>query len=225
MVDLVETLHRFNRKERSWLVQDAVGETAAKLSDSFRSRLEEAVRKKDPSFLLPEKAIWLMDFHLDWLIAAIRRHTDSSVHVNGKAYDNSNDEVTGTQQDVDLVVAFDNTLILVEAKGVRSWGNKELTSKITRFDLLNELSNGPIKADGTTSSGLRLFLVLCSPTLPKRVDFKNWPKWGQDGNGKPLWLQLRTPCGRVEFDIVTRLKSSKKWTIKTKKRRNGGEPE
>jgi hypothetical protein len=225
MVDLVETLHRFNRKERSWLIQDAVGETAAKLSDSFRGRLEEAIRKKNPDFTLPEKAVWLMDFHLDWLIAAIRLHTTSAAHANGKAYNNSNDEVTGTQQDIDLSVAFDNTLILVEAKGVRSWGNNELSSKIERLDLLSEFSKGPIRVDGTTSSGLRLFLVLCSPTPPKRIDFKNWPKWGKDGNEKPLWFKLRTPHDRGEFDVVTRLKSNKTWTIKTKKRRKSGEPE
>ena len=63
MSDLLELLESFNRKERFFLVSQAVGRF--QLSDDFRRELGEEINLK-----IPRGAFTAMDYHLDWLTAA-----------------------------------------------------------------------------------------------------------------------------------------------------------
>ena len=45
--------------------------------------------------------------------------------------------ITGTQEDIDLVVATGDTLLLIEAKGEGAWSNTQLASKIGRLKAID----------------------------------------------------------------------------------------
>jgi hypothetical protein len=134
---LVETLAQFNRKERYWLLRNALGQStdpkavpdAPPLSDEFRARLRRQLELE-----IPSNAWWAMDYHLDWLYAA-------TVLLRGKqqpAYSNELSRtgtkgIQGNQEDIDFLIAFDKTLILIEAKGDTPWSNEQLSSKWNRL--------------------------------------------------------------------------------------------
>jgi hypothetical protein len=119
---LAEALQRFNRKERHWLVRDALGSASALLDKSFTDRIQTAVRLRDPDFEIDPEAWWAIDFHIDWLVAALhmlQHGLESAV----APQPNNPAVVTGSQQDIDLVIASGPTLVLVEAKGVGLWSS------------------------------------------------------------------------------------------------------
>ena len=76
-----------------------------------------------------------MDYHIDWIQGSlVLAHPDQYA---GPLIYNPDRVVKGTQEDVDLLIAFRDAddmfnLILVEAKGYSSWNNKQMTSKIGR---------------------------------------------------------------------------------------------
>ena len=64
-----------------------------------------------------------MDYHLDWIAASLWAYENpESV---GKAVYDEDEEATGTQQDIDLLIAFKaevrDHLVLLEAKGDDAW--------------------------------------------------------------------------------------------------------
>lgn len=69
-----------------------------------------------------------MDFHIDWLFGALI--LDRMGSTDGELLQNPRPEgmespgrrlIRGTQEDFDLIVAFDRRIILIEAKGVTNW--------------------------------------------------------------------------------------------------------
>ncbi len=148
---LVNKLASLNRKERFWLVRQAIGaESFDKLSEDF---LNDISRKL--SIKIPEDAWWAMDYHIDW-IAAVLSTDSSNLETDGPndkgLYDNTknfpSDEggvsidpiIKGTQQDFDLIIAFENNIILCEAKGAGSWDRKQMDSKVCRIRSLLTLA-------------------------------------------------------------------------------------
>ena len=135
MPDLIGLLKRFNRKERFFLITQAL---TCQLSDDFRLALGGTV-----DLQIPHDAFMAMDYHLDWLTAALYAHE------HGKAdliYENPQQQIIkGNQEDIDLLVAFPEGekyhIVLVEAKGATGWTNKQMQSKadrLTRFLVLKE---------------------------------------------------------------------------------------
>ena len=134
MIDLIEILESFNRKERFFLISHALGlrsnsdEPAFSLSNCFRKQLNTNIDVAIPPE--PEGVFVAMDYHLDWLQAAlILAHTnqdEKSKFCNGSKEDQV---IKGTQEDIDLLVAFKAGekfhLILVEAKAYSGWTNKQ----------------------------------------------------------------------------------------------------
>ncbi|MDR4308486.1 hypothetical protein IHQ68_17845 [Chelatococcus sambhunathii] len=57
-------LARLNRKERYWLLRDALGEGSARLSSNFTAKF-------DPKWRPSPDAWWGMDYHFDWMVAAL----------------------------------------------------------------------------------------------------------------------------------------------------------
>jgi len=79
---LETALEQFNRKERFWLLSDAVG-IGFKLHEEFRSTLEKTI-----SVRIPRDPWWAFDYHLDWLCAVL-------LTPNYGAADNGQDQNAG----------------------------------------------------------------------------------------------------------------------------------
>ena len=181
---LARTLERFNRKERHWLIRDALGPAAAKLDEPFLRRVEQAVRVRDPGFNVDLNAWWAIDYHLDWLIAAlhIREYGELSARL---PQPNKEGLVRGNQQDIDLVIASGTTLVLVEAKGVGSWPGGGLKDKVDR---LRSMTPDLIGHDGRAGD-CTVHFVLCSPDIGRQLSSEDWPDWAKS-NGRPVRMPL-----------------------------------
>jgi len=180
---IVEALKKFNRKERYWLIRNALGPSSGQLGQKFRSDLEKTI-----GIEIPQNTWWSMDYHLDWLVGALALFEDREINV--KARDNRAGLVKGNQEDVDLVVAFGNTLILIEAKGDTSWSNAQLDSKLPRLEAIFGMN-----FEGRYGSNeLSVYFVLMSPKKSSRLIRQGglpWPKWMTDKNGQPFWMPMQ----------------------------------
>ena len=171
---LATALHRFNAKERNFLMRfallgevdpgDPTQSTNWVNSNFFRAlkcTLEAGPTDGNPSGPLKLSAAAhcvyaAMDYHLDWLLAALwcvgsewdpgagadfipeMRHPhnpDEPAHSKPHQQD-----VMGNQEDVDLLLVIEDGdtthLVLVEAKGVSSFGETQLRSKLKRLQLI-----------------------------------------------------------------------------------------
>ncbi|WP_162238948.1 hypothetical protein [Methylobacterium sp. Leaf85] len=196
LMTLAEALQRFNRKERHWLVRDALGETSRRLDCNFLKRVEAAVRCRDSTFSADPAAWWAIDFHIDWLVAALHAHCSPDAATARQS--NGDRRVTGSQQDIDLVVVSGTTLILIEAKGVGSWRGAGLDQKIGRLAALTPSVFG---ADGLLGD-VRTHFLLCSPGPAPSLDVTPWPSWTLV-DGRPLHIPMKVsaeggPLLRVE---------------------------
>lgn len=189
----IDTLESFNRKERFFLVGYALGNPRFELSETFTTALGEAV-----GFRIPSGTGAFMDYHLDWLDAAAFLHSASFVEVSQYQNDRLDENNlparinTGNQEDVDLVIAFQDgenaRVLLIEAKGDTSWGNRQLLSKAKR--LKNIFGD-----DGTRVPSVIPTSVLTSPRNSMAIVSSCWPEWMRRG-GAPLWMELPWPKGR-----------------------------
>lgn len=188
-MNLTAALARFNRKERYWLIRNALGPSSEWLDAGFRARLAKAIGAD-----LPADAWWAMDYHLDWLVGAL-----TLVSCGERGFEPQRNDaglVKGSQEDMDLVVAFDDTLVLVEAKGDTAWSNAQFGSKIDRLERL--------RMAGLLPQSIKIFLVLMSPGRPDGLappQGKTWQSWMCDAEGRPLHVPLAMPD---DFLKVTR---------------------
>jgi hypothetical protein len=172
---LVKALHRFNRKERFWLLSDAVGKPFASLSPAFLHKVGTEL-----GIELPPNLWWAFDYHFDWLHAVLTLGPEYVLQPLPGHLINSPKIATGNQEDIDLIIAFDQTVILIEAKFATSWTNSQMSSKVER---LKELPVQHVKAH----------FVLASPKTPKRLDISGLPPWarkGQDDKAQPCHIIL-----------------------------------
>ena len=191
--DFIDLLERFNRKERFYLVGEALNNRSFRLSDDFRERLRCLFGLDEP---IPSGAFVAMDYHLDWIAAAIRhfmRNDSDALYSNEEIGDKR--LVTGTQEDIDFLVAFegeDNVqhLIFLEAKGFSSWDNKQMRSKAKRMRMI-------FGDKGDRCEGVRPYLCLVSPQEPSRLTFSDFPQWWKDQD-EPYWLELKLPERRCK---------------------------
>lgn len=179
MNDLVKTLERFNRKERYWLIRNALRESSQNLGGTFTEKLSAVL-----GITIPGDAWWAMDYHLDWLIGALHLLKRGKVDVP----EANDDLIAGTQQDMDLVIAFERTLILIEAKADTSWSNEQLNEKVARFKQIFDVERNLI-------GDLQIYFVLMSPKESEGIkpESGNWPSWMTNGNNEPLFLKLEMP--------------------------------
>jgi len=181
--DFVARLREFNSKERFYVVGTALGNPRFRLSKQFRAQLNEAFGVR-----VPASAFAAMDYHLDWLYAAV------FLAANGKqdGVFKMPKQITATQQDIDLLVAYpdDGTchVIMVEAKGVGSFSNRQLDSKRRRLQSI--FGKGAGKWEG-----VRPYFGVMSPKEPaQRLALKGWPTWLRP-NGKLPWIEMKLPEG------------------------------
>lgn len=185
MMTLVQRLESFNRKERFFLIGDALGNRGFQLSDDFRARLSAAF-----GLQLPVSAFVAMDYHLDWIHASLflaqSGIDEVAVHLN------TDRVATGTQEDVDLLVAFEEGnithLLLIEAKAATGWTNKQTLSKAERLERI-------FGSDGAKYPQVKPHFGLMSPRAPKQLKPHLWPVW-MTRDGKEIWFEPKMPPGR-----------------------------
>ena len=143
---MMEALMAFNRKERYHLICEAVIGGQMQLNEGFRKSLKE-----ESGIEIPVDAFVAMDYHLDWISAAVQLATNNisaqDAAQSSEDFSNrlsgSDDVLSGNQEDVDLLVAFLSGkkiyLILVEAKADSGWTSKQLKSESKRLKaILND---------------------------------------------------------------------------------------
>ncbi len=132
---LETALMNFNRSERFWLIRNALGDKSEKLDPKFCKLLYEK-----HFIAVPDNAWWAMDYHLDWLVGALhfRINKDEETTVKeqeNQELNNGTRWVNGSIEDIDLLIAFGETLIFIEAKGDEDWNYQRLQSKIDRHGI------------------------------------------------------------------------------------------
>ena len=160
MMTLMEHLESFHRKERFFLVGNALGNPDFRLSTAFQAKLEAAFGIQPPNH-----AFVAMDYHLDWLHAslflALPENDDAGVHLNTETV------ASGNQEDIDLLIAFEaediTHLMLVEAKRETGWTNKQTLSKAERLRRI-------FGKDGARYPQVKPYFGLISPRPPKQLE-------------------------------------------------------
>lgn len=187
MILLVEALERFNRKERNLLVRAAIGtpESALQLSPGFRGEIVAALGLNE---VIPADAWWSTDFHIAWLAGAL------SVYALGDGALSQtwpNPEVDRkhlmepNQEDIDLVVSWDNHIVLIEAKAYSCFSNHQLKSKLARLELV-QIYYRELAESYNIDVDFRLLLM--SSGAPEKLDLAP-PSW-LCPTGKLPWIKL-----------------------------------
>lgn len=196
---LVSLLRHFNRKERYWLLNDALG--SPPISNDYLKHLATTL-----GIAVPEGNVWwAMDYHFDWLHAALlcfeRGCTIDSLSEPQSNVANDADStqketyIKGNQRDIDLIIAFEQTLLLIEAKGDGAWSQRQMKRKAERIKALPRPKN------------LNIRLVLTSHHNATHIingDWRNDIPEGMLHNGQPILLELSNFGGGVPLYRVTR---------------------
>lgn len=182
--NLVDNLKRLNAKERDHLMRYAylgfaeryVENTTLWLSNRFHADL--LARREKLGLSEKVRCVFAgMDYHLDWLYAALllacaKRHVadrDEEVAERDMLEIEDLDEslwpVSGRQEDVDLLLVFADenrvTVLLVEAKGVASFDKVQLARKAIRVHYILEHSGARNRSD------LAFRFVFMAPDTPE----------------------------------------------------------
>ena len=194
--EFITYLRRFNRKERFFLVGWALGNREFRLSPAFRRQISSVV-----GLSVTGDSFVAMDYHLDWIYASAFLAATGDTNT---VHPNKDGLVSGSQEDMDLVVAFSAGetahLIMVEAKGVTAWTNKQVTSKARRLEAI-------FGQRGDTWPHIRPHFVIVSPREPEELDCSSWPGWMKRDDGRPYWIRMELPGGLFR---VTRCEESGK---------------
>lgn len=188
MRDLVKFLSRFNRKERFFLVGQALGNEEFSLDESFREELSKVIEVK-----IPSDAFAAMDYHLDWIAASLWAYREPGNLCNPLP---NSGQISGTQQDIDLLIAFEAEgryhLVLLEAKGYGSWNNGQMREKSRRLKRI-------FGEDGEKHPRVKPHFCLMSPGRPGRLETEDWPAWMMGDGGQPYyWLKLNLKPHRLQ---------------------------
>ena len=175
MSNLVETLAQKDRKERNRLIRSALSHHGLwpNLTEEVQRVLWE---EKGHSIRIPTNAWWAMDYHLDWIGEAFtelglgpRMRIDPSRPLK--------------IEDMDFVIAWDRTLVLLEAKNESAWSNEQMGNKIQRLGEFGPVSRSRIDVGGE----YEIFFLLTSPRRPQKLeDFAGWNTGGEDF----AWFEL-----------------------------------
>jgi hypothetical protein len=193
MDGLIKNLQSFNSKERFYLIGQILGNPNFSLSKKFRNELGNKLNLQ-----IPDQVFAAMDYHLDWVYASIKI---SGKNTNGP-FPNPDKFIKAQQEDIDFLIAFDQNqtthLILIEAKGVTGWSNKQMESKAIRL-------KDNFGKDGNEQDGVIPYFVLMSPYKPQKIVSEKFPSWMIPG-GKFNWIKLTLP-EKKELKSVTRCDS------------------
>lgn len=184
MRKLIDNLRSFNSKERFFLVGHILGNTDFAPSQAFKESIENSLGLK-----IPGESFAAMDYHLDWLYASLcLTFSDGG---ESEIFANTDHIIKAQQEDIDFIIAFVEEdschIILLEAKGVTGWTNKQMNSKAIRFEEI-------FGFDGEKWPNVKPYFMLLSPQRPKQLDVSKWPSWMVVGEQLP-WIELSVPKG------------------------------
>lgn len=201
MSNLIELLERFNRKERYFLIGQALGSAGLCLSEDFRCRIGGKI-----GVSVPPNAFTAMDYHLDWIASSLSCHMKGDDPDGYPIFPNKDRRVVGNQQDTDLLIAFEEGekyhLVFLEAKGYETWSDVQLLKKASRLE-------GIFGDDGKKYPEVTPHFCMMSPREPSipRMVTSRWPDWMKD-NGIPVWIKLCLPDDRLKVTRCDRSGSS-----------------
>ena len=181
----IELLEKFNRKERFFLIGWSLGKPRFRASSKFLKSISSLIGVE-----IPSDAFVAMDYHLSWLYASVFL---SSGKTGGRdVHSNREQLVTGTQEDVDLLVAFRRGrtihVVMIEAKGATGWTNKQARSKAARLSRI-------FGRDGRRWPSVRPHFILASPRMPQQLELNGWSPWMKRSDGSPYWIEMPMPAG------------------------------
>ena len=192
MEDLIDILESFNRKERFFLIAQALDKPKFELSDAFRQKIGKKVGLKEQGIEIPSDTFVAMDYHLDWLAASLvlfhaGEYDDNVFRNPGEKIGGKNHKlIQGNQEDIDLLVAFEKDgayhIICVEAKAYKGEGfadfkRGQLKSKADRLVAIFG-GDGQKKYDNVMSYFCLLSNSQPDPTTPYGCPWtrENWLK-------------------------------------------------
>ena len=174
MASLSETLERFNRKERNLAVRHILGHVKKPppLDPGFCRQVCDKLRLAEN---LLDEAWWATDYHISWLAGALAIYARGdcaeertwpnqpvpALRSRRSAKDKDPVErqiAEGNQEDIDLLIAVENHLILIEVKAYGSWDMIQLESKLTRVRLLKAFNEEFLQQE---QSEIGLYFIFC----------------------------------------------------------------
>jgi hypothetical protein len=205
MSGLLGIVKSFNRKERYFLVRQALGNPEFKICDEFRQTLSSKL-----SLNIPANAYTAMDYHLDWIYASLE------LFMNEETEPRSNEDkiIHASAEDIDFLVAFEDKriyyFIFLEAKGVTLFNNEQLQRKVKRL-------SGFFGNDGKNYPDIVPYFAIVSPKEPQKIKYEDWPRWAYP-DGKVTWLKLEIDPGSKKVvrcdDVGNNDKKGKYWIAK-----------
>lgn len=187
MPNISDILRSFDRKERAWLVRNAISGLDPKLDPEFLGNVSERLKVDPP--LRSDRCWWGMDYHLDWLSAAIHAFKLNAFSAAMAMWPEENNKglLKHTVEDIDLVIADESRIILIEAKAFGDWDREQLVKKLDR---LRRYTKSGLVSDMQGHYSVRIFLLLMSirNNVPIGLD---WGPWTEDGV-HPVWMRLQT---------------------------------
>lgn len=190
MVTIEQALRRFNRKERFILAEWLLAPAPFALGRAPRSELATALGDRGVVDV-PEGSFVAIDYHLDWVYAALCIHSGKwSADGGAPEQRPGGNQLTANQEDIDAIVAWTardgvSHIVLIEAKAYTGWTNKQLQSKADRLSAIFG------KTRGDCWPGVRPHFVLAGPKPSKNIDESGWPEWMR----KPATIDLPAPVG------------------------------
>ncbi len=203
----IENLKSFNSKERFFLIGHILGNASFKPCPAFRESITNALHIQ-----LPESVFAAMDYHLDWLYASL--HLAFNPNPEQRIFENTDRLIKGQQEDIDFLFAYEadniSHIILLEAKGVGGFANKQMASKAVRFREIFAM-------DGKRWPRVIPHFAFVSPDRPsERLHSSAWPMWMRPNNIVP-WIELPIPSGLKKVTRCNRQgepdKKGQYWTI------------
>lgn len=158
MTEARDVLAPWDRKERNAVIHTLLDGTELPLSAKFCTELTAAFADAAIDLVVPPTAWWRIDYHIDWLIGAqeIWECDESGPILN------DDNRIEGCQRDFDVVIAFGNVIVLVEAKAHEAWEPEQLDGK------LRQLRKAGLTYQGARHerTGLQHYLALMSINNP-----------------------------------------------------------
>jgi hypothetical protein len=195
-----EALARFDRKERRLLVGTALGHETG-LDQKFCDKIGELVR------IIPLPAgdtRWFTDYHIDWLAGAVHVYARGEHSALEQVMLNEDRGearlVCGNQQDVDLLLARDADIILIEAKWFGREDQEQFETKLKRLRLIREHADHVCREAKVKL--IRMHVLLMSPVQPSE---KMKAIWTAHNPGTDLrWLEMLPFGGQNDALTVER---------------------
>lgn len=190
MVAIEHALQRFNRKERFIVAEWLLAPAPFSLGQTARSKLASALGDRGVSEV-PKNAFVAIDYHLDWVYAALCIHKGDWTVDGGSPYPRPDgSELTANQEDIDAIVAWTAPkgtahIVLIEAKAYTGWTNKQLQSKADRLSAIFG------ETGDNWGNAVDPHFILAGPKPATGIDDSSWPKWMRS----PATIDLPAPVG------------------------------